>query len=86
MNRMGRLLRGAWLLSNVGNSLWARAASAARTSASENDTSAATAATANDPDYKFGPQNVLRIDAWKEGDIPRTTLVRPGGKISLPTQ
>jgi hypothetical protein len=50
----------------------------------KNDTSAAAAAAANDPDYKIGPQDVLRIDIWKEVDISRTTPVGPDGKISLP--
>ena len=37
-----------------------------------------------DPDYKIGPQDVLRIDVWKEPEIARTVPVRPDGKISLP--
>ena len=36
------------------------------------------------PDYKIGPQDVLRIDVWKEPDISRTIPVRPDGKISVP--
>jgi polysaccharide export outer membrane protein len=36
------------------------------------------------PDYKIGPQDVLRIDVWKEPEISRTIPVRPDGKISLP--
>jgi polysaccharide export outer membrane protein len=39
---------------------------------------------ATDPDYKIGPQDVLRIDVWKEPDISRTVPVRPDGKITLP--
>ena len=35
-------------------------------------------------DYKIGPQDLLRIDVWKEPDISRTIPVRPDGKISLP--
>jgi polysaccharide export outer membrane protein len=35
-------------------------------------------------DYKIGPQDVLRIDVWKEPEISRTVPVRPDGKISLP--
>jgi len=35
-------------------------------------------------DYKIGPQDVLRVDVWKEPDISRTIPVRPDGKISLP--
>src|SRR5436853_6477806 len=37
-----------------------------------------------DPSYKIGPQDVLRIDVWKEAEISRTLPVRPDGKISLP--
>jgi len=37
-----------------------------------------------DPGYKIGPQDVLRIDVWKEPDISRQVPVRPDGKISLP--
>jgi len=38
----------------------------------------------NDAEYKIGPQDVLRIDVWKEPDISRAAPVRPDGKISLP--
>lgn len=34
--------------------------------------------------YKIGPQDVVRVDVWKEPDISRTIPVRPDGKISLP--
>jgi len=37
-----------------------------------------------DPEYKIGPQDVLRIDVWKEPEISRVVPVRPDGKISLP--
>lgn len=37
-----------------------------------------------DADYKIGPQDVVRIDVWKEPDISRTIPVRPDGKITLP--
>jgi len=37
-----------------------------------------------DSDYKIGPQDVIRIDVWKEPDISRTIPVRPDGKISVP--
>ena len=43
-----------------------------------------TASTPADADYKIGPQDVIRIDVWKEPDISRTIPVRPDGKISLP--
>ena len=35
-------------------------------------------------EYKIGPQDVIRIDVWKEPDISRTIPVRPDGKVSLP--
>lgn len=37
-----------------------------------------------DAEYKIGPQDVVRIDVWKEPDISRIIPVRPDGKISLP--
>ena len=43
-----------------------------------------TATVIADADYRIGPQDVLRIDVWKEPDISRTIPVRPDGKISLP--
>jgi polysaccharide export outer membrane protein len=39
---------------------------------------------AADASYKIGPQDVLRIDVWKETEISRSVPVRPDGKISLP--
>jgi polysaccharide export outer membrane protein len=41
-------------------------------------------ASPTDAEYKIGPQDVLRIDVWKEAEISRTLPVRPDGKISLP--
>lgn len=35
-------------------------------------------------DYAIDPQDVVRVDVWKEPDISRTVPVRPDGKISLP--
>lgn len=48
-----------------------------------NKTTAAPLAEVN-PDYKIGPQDMVRVDVWKEPDISRTVPVRPDGKISLP--
>ena len=45
---------------------------------------AAVAVASPDADYKIGPQDIVRIDVWKEPDISRTIPVRPDGKISLP--
>jgi len=41
-------------------------------------------ATPDEAEYKIGPQDVVRIDVWKEPEISRTIPVRPDGKISLP--
>jgi polysaccharide biosynthesis/export protein len=37
-----------------------------------------------DPAYKIGAQDVLRIDVWREDQLTRTVPVRPDGKITLP--
>jgi len=37
-----------------------------------------------DAAYKIGPQDVLKIDVWKEEQLTRTVPVRPDGKITLP--
>lgn len=37
-----------------------------------------------DAGYKIGPQDILRVDVWKEPEISRAVPVRPDGKISLP--
>src|SRR5262245_26243515 len=46
--------------------------------------SATPAAATADAGYKIGPQDVLRVDVWKETEISRSVPVRPDGKISLP--
>src|SRR5262245_36554249 len=47
-------------------------------------TSAPVQAATADAGYKIGPQDVLRIDVWKETEISRSVPVRPDGKVSLP--
>jgi polysaccharide biosynthesis/export protein len=37
-----------------------------------------------DPSYKIGAQDVLKIDVWREDQLTRTVPVRPDGKITLP--
>jgi polysaccharide export outer membrane protein len=37
-----------------------------------------------DPNYVIGPQDVVDISVWKEGELSRSVPVRPDGKISLP--
>ena len=44
----------------------------------------ASAAGAEDPSYKIGAQDVLRVDVWREDQLTRTVPVRPDGKITLP--
>jgi polysaccharide export outer membrane protein len=39
---------------------------------------------AADPAYKIGPQDILKIDVWREDQLTRTVPVRPDGKITLP--
>jgi polysaccharide export outer membrane protein len=35
------------------------------------------------PDYVIGPDDVLRIDFWRDKDLSSDVVVRPDGKISL---
>jgi len=51
---------------------------------SENKTAPAQVPAGADGSYKIGPQDVLRIDVWKEPEISRSVPVRPDGKVSLP--
>src|SRR5712675_3734584 len=69
---------GAWLAAG------SMAAQDASKSASKPAPPASQAAVAADANYKIGPQDVLRIDVWKENEITRSVPVRPDGKISLP--
>lgn len=56
--------------------------------ASQGATQSTTAPTENNPTnlavYKIGPQDVLKIDVWKEDQLTRSVPVRPDGKITLP--
>jgi polysaccharide export outer membrane protein len=45
---------------------------------------AAVQTVAEDPAYKIGPQDVLKIDVWREDQLTRVVPVRPDGKITLP--
>jgi polysaccharide export outer membrane protein len=47
-------------------------------------TATAAQSVGEDPAYKIGPQDVLKIDVWKEEQLTRTVPVRPDGKITLP--
>jgi polysaccharide export outer membrane protein len=86
MHRSARLLLGFGLILSLGSPFIARgqAADAAKAKVAPTAGQAAAQALAIDPEYKIGPQDVLRIDVWKEAEISRTAPVRPDGRISLP--
>ena len=87
MSRFASLFTVACLLLISGNPVVERQQSAPSASNPASGTTASQAAAsvvANDAEYKIGPQDVLRIDVWKETDISRAEPVRPDGKISLP--
>lgn len=67
-------------------SVWAQDPAKPTTPAENKENSKTTAAPPAEVniDYKIGPQDVVRVDVWKEPDISRTIPVRPDGKISLP--
>lgn len=46
--------------------------------------SPAPASATTDTSYRIGPQDVLKVDVWKEQELTRAVPVRPDGKISLP--
>lgn len=48
------------------------------------DAKASAPAGAEDPSYRIGAQDVLRVDVWREDQLTRTVPVRPDGKITLP--
>jgi len=41
-------------------------------------------AVADDPTYKIGADDILKIDVWREDQLTRTVPVRPDGRITLP--
>jgi len=45
---------------------------------------AAVQTTSEDLTYKIGPQDVLKIDVWREEQLTRVVPVRPDGKVTLP--
>ncbi len=64
----------------------AQAQDTTKSSSAPATTQAATAAVAatTDTSYRIGPQDVLKVDVWKELELTRSVPVRPDGKISLP--
>jgi len=88
MNFSTGLVMAAWLAFAFGPSQEAQEPAATETAAQKTETSGKTApaslGTLNDTEYKIGPQDVLRVDVWKEAEVSRAVPVRPDGKISLP--
>jgi polysaccharide biosynthesis/export protein len=82
MKRLSALLFG-WALLVTAAAAWAQTQDK-NTSGSTGKAAETAAAIAPDADYRIGPQDVVRIDVWKEPDISRTIPVRPDGKISVP--
>jgi polysaccharide export outer membrane protein len=82
------LVMAAWLVFVFGPAREVQEPAATETAAHKTEASAKTASaslgTLNDAEYKIGPQDILRIDVWKEAEVSRAVPVRPDGKISLP--
>src|SRR6266481_3734433 len=82
-------LIAAWLiLAGGGQTQETQKQAALERSAKKSDAKGTTApapqVSVNDVEYRIGPQDVLRIDVWKEPEVSRAVPVRPDGKISLP--
>jgi polysaccharide biosynthesis/export protein len=88
MNLTIGFFMAAWLITANGKTERTRDQAAQENTAKKSQTSGGVAAATRDspldPDYRIGPQDLLRIDVWKELEISRTVPVRPDGKISLP--
>src|SRR6202011_266022 len=88
MNFSTGLVMAAWLAFAFGQTQEAQGPAVTETAAQKTEANAksstASLGTLNDAEYKIGPQDVLRIDVWKEAEVSRTVPVRPDGKISLP--
>jgi polysaccharide export outer membrane protein len=78
------LFTGILLTLFLGSSVQAHQEPAADSDKTKPPANATTSGSTTDADYKIGPQDVLRIDVWKEPEISRITPVRPDGRISLP--
>lgn len=88
MNFSTGLVIAAWLALALGQARELQKPASKEAAAQKTEASARSAAaslgTPNDAEYKIGPQDVLRIDVWKETEVSRAVPVRPDGKISLP--
>lgn len=63
---------------------WAQSNSKTDGQPNSGSTADASHAAAAGPSYVIGPEDVLLISVWKEGDLTNTLPVRPDGKISMP--
>jgi polysaccharide biosynthesis/export protein len=68
----------------LGVSLWAQEQGKSSPAPAVSNNAEVTAKSVSEREYKIGPQDVLRVDVWKEPEITRSIPVRPDGKISLP--
>jgi len=88
MNLTIGFFMAAWLLIAEGQTERTHDQTVQENTAKRSETSGEIAAASHDSpldaDYKIGPQDLLRIDVWKELELSRTVPVRPDGKISLP--
>jgi polysaccharide biosynthesis/export protein len=88
MNFLTGLVMTAWLAFAFGQAQEVQEPAITEPVAHKTETIAKTATASlgnlNDAEYKIGPQDVLRIDVWKEAEVSRAVPVRPDGKISLP--
>jgi polysaccharide export outer membrane protein len=88
MNLTIGFFMATWLIIAGGHTERTRDQAAQETTAKKSEASSGIAIASHesplDADYKIGPQDILRIDVWKELEISRTAPVRPDGKISLP--
>jgi polysaccharide export outer membrane protein len=87
MNFSTGLVMAAWLAFALGQAQEVKPV-ASETSGPKTEPSAKSTTTSqgtfNDAEYKIGPQDILRVDVWKEAEVSRAVPVRPDGKISLP--
>jgi polysaccharide export outer membrane protein len=88
MNLSTCFLVGTWLLLTLGGPQDTHKQAGPDATTQKAGTSGATTAVpqvpVNDAEYKIDPQDVLRIDVWKEEQLTRTVPVRPDGKVTLP--
>lgn len=87
MRNLIRIMLTALIAANATASAQGTAAQEKKEDAKESKGPAspnAAPAAADDPTYKIGAQDVLKIDVWREDQLTRTVPVRPDGKITLP--